>query len=134
MTALTVVIGVLGITLHGWTLSFAAAAVLLYVLLAATSVGLSFVWSIWFKDKETSYTTFSFVLTLMGFIGGMFLPLSIMPPVVRNIGSVIPAQWAVRGLEELLEHGVTVHYWLYMAALVLFAAALLLYGSRRRIV
>jgi ABC-2 type transport system permease protein len=134
MMVLTVIIGTLGVTLHGWTYSFAAAVMLVYNLLAATSVGLSFVWSIWFKDKETSYISFTFVLMLMGFVGGVMLPLSIMPPIVRNIGSVIPIQWAVRGLEELLINGITTYYWLCMLALTLFAVVLLLYGSRRRIV
>jgi ABC-type multidrug transport system permease subunit len=133
MMVLCSIIGVLGIILHDWQFMFALGVVICFILLAAVSVGMSFVWSIWFKDKETSMPTFPFVLMLMGFLGGLLLPLSQMPSSLRTISTVVPAHWASRGMEELMAYGITVQYWLSMLALAFFAAALILYGSKRRI-
>jgi len=134
MIILSFILGGMGLVMYSWTVEFMLAVVLCYILLSATSIGLSFVWSIWFKDKETAMVSFTFAMMLMGFMGGMLLPLGIMPAMLRNIGAVFPAHWASRGMEELLAYGITAQYWLSMAALVLFSAALILYGSRRRIV
>ena len=135
MVILTLILGVLGIMIHDWALSFALFVVLTYILLSASSIGLSFVWSCWFNDKETSTVTFSFALMLMALLGGILIPASIMPTSVRNIGALFPVHWAARSFEELIVYeSATTQYWLSSLALVLFTAALILYGSRRRIV
>jgi ABC-type multidrug transport system permease subunit len=135
MVLLSSVIGVLGIVIHGWPPAFALAVALCYILLSATSIGLSFVWSCLFKSREGSIVAFSLILTLMASLGGLMISVRLLPPVIRRLGSLFPAQWAARGFEELIAYETaTARYWLSMLVLVLFTAALLLYGSRRRIV
>ncbi|MCL2202819.1 MAG: ABC transporter permease [Defluviitaleaceae bacterium] len=135
MVVLTGILGALGIALHDWTLPFAGAVVLCFILLSATMIGLSFVWAVLFKDKEASLVAFTLIVMLMGMVGGLMIPQSVMPAALRNIGAIFPPHWAARGLEQLISYGtMTAQYWLSMLALVLFAVALLLYGSKRRIV
>ncbi|MCL2189078.1 MAG: ABC transporter permease [Defluviitaleaceae bacterium] len=131
---LLLIIGGIGMGLHGWTLPFAGAVIICFTLLSATMIGLSFVWAVLFKDKEASLVAFTLIVMLMGMLGGLMIPMSTMPAVLRNIGAIFPPHWAARGLEELVTYGTfTTQYWVSMAALVLFAVVLLLYGSKRRI-
>ncbi|MCL2603741.1 MAG: ABC transporter permease [Defluviitaleaceae bacterium] len=135
MVVLSAILGVIGILRHGWDLPFAGLVVLTYIMLSATSIGLSFVWSCFFKDREASTVAFSLILTLMAFLGGMLIPLSMMPATIRHIGALFPAHWAARAFEELIAYeGATAQYWTSILALALFSAALILYGSKRRIV
>jgi ABC-2 type transport system permease protein len=135
MAALSMVIGTIGIVRHGWGFYFAFAVMLTYVLLSATSIGLSFVWSVLFRDKEASTVAFSFILTLMAFMGGLFIPLSMMPATIRHVGALFPAFWAARAFVELTTYeAITAQYWLAILALAMFTTALLLLGGRRRIV
>jgi ABC-2 type transport system permease protein len=134
MVVLSAILSTLGMIIYQWELPFALAVMLTYILLSGTSIGLSFVWSCWFKDRETGTVTFSFTLMLMALMGGVLIPSSNMPPVIRNTGALFPVSWAARGLEELLADGITVQFWLSMLALVLFTAVLILYGSKRKIV
>ena len=135
MVVLLLVISGLGLALHGWELPFAAGVLLCYTLLSATMIGLSFVWAVLFKDKEASLVAFTLVVMLMGLVGGLMIPQEIMPAVLRNLGAVFPPHWAARGLTALTADGAlfTTQYWVSMGALALFAIALLLFGSKRRI-
>jgi ABC-type multidrug transport system permease subunit len=63
------------------------------------------------------------------------LPLSIVPETIQYIGAFFPAQWAVRAIEALNEYGIGAGmYWLSLLAMLMFAAAYLLYGGKRRII
>jgi ABC-type multidrug transport system permease subunit len=67
-------------------------------------------------------------------LGGFLLPLEILPKVVQYFGAIFPAYWVSTGIGELLADGATHRYWLSLGAIMLFAAAYLLYGGKRRII
>ena len=134
MTVLSAIIAAVGVLLHSWEISFAVGLALCYALLAATSIGLSFVWSCLFKDKEASVAVFSVLITLMATLGGLMIPISIMPDMMRRIGMVFPAHWAARGVYVLASHGMNGEYWLSLLAMFLFTVAFLLYGGKRRLI
>jgi len=134
MAVLSVLIGVLGLALNGWELYFAAGITLCYIFLTASSVGLSFAWSCLFKDKEASYAVLSVLITAVATVGGLMIPLSVLPNALRIIGTIFPAQWAARAIESLMEYGLNGQFWLSMLAMFLFTVAYLLYGGKRRII
>jgi ABC-2 type transport system permease protein len=134
MTGVTFVSVALGMALHGWELEFAALLGVCYLFLAATSIGFSFVWSCIFKDKETSFAVFSVVLTMVASLGGLLLPLELLPGPLPYVSAIFPAHWAARAIETLLNGGVTYMYPLSLLAMTLFAAAFLMYGGKRRII
>ena len=134
MAVLSAIIGIVGVALHSWDISFATGLALCYALLAATSIGLSFVWSCIFKDKEASVAVFSVIITLMATLGGLMIPIDIMPDFLRRIGMVFPAHWAARAMGSLASYGMNGEYWLSLMAMFLFTAAFILYGGKRRMV
>jgi len=135
MVILSLAIGMLGLILHSWDFIFTLGLVLCYIFLAATSVGLSFVWSCFFKDKEASTAGVSILLTATAAIGGFFLPLAILPTPIFYVGALFPAHWASRAIEQLLIYGtMTNMYWLGVLAMGLFTTAFILFGGKRRLV
>jgi len=133
VSVLSVFLGLIGMARHSWGLTFAIGIVLCYALLGATSIGLSFVWSCLFKDKEASAAVFSVVITVLATIGGLMIPISILPTMVRRIGALTPAHWAARGMETLMNDGMSGQFWLSLTVMLLFVVIYLLYGGRRRI-
>ena len=134
MAVLSAIIGVVGIALHSWDVNFAIGLALCYAFLAASSIGLSFVWSCLFKDKEASVAVFSVLLTMMATLGGLFIPIAIMPDTLRRIGMVFPAHWASRGIGTLATYGMTGEFWLALGAMLLFTVVFIIYGSKRRLI
>jgi len=128
-------IGLLGNIMHDWSTTLTIGVMLVYIALSATSIGLSFVWSCLFKDKEASMSGISVVITLMGLLGGLMIPLQMLPDAVYYIGMITPAHWASRAIEQVTTYGeFTNMYWLGILAMAMFAIAFVLYGSKRRLV
>ncbi|MCL2227720.1 MAG: ABC transporter permease [Oscillospiraceae bacterium] len=135
MLGLSIVIGIFGVVIHDWNMTFAVGMVICYALLAATSIGLSFVWSSLFKSKESSSGAFSAVMTLVSALGGFFVPLNLMPDVLFYLGTLFPAHWASRGIQILIDYGeFTQMYWFSLLAMLLYAAVYILFGAKRRLI
>jgi len=135
MAVVSAVVGILGYLIHDWEITFTIGLVLVYIMLSATSIGLSFVWSCLFKDKEASLSGVSVVITMTALIGGFMIPLSMFPDPIYYIGMITPPHWASRAIEQLVLYGqFTNMYWLGLLALAMFTVAFVLYGSKRRLV
>ena len=135
MSVISVIIGILGHVLHNWNLTLSIGLILCYILVAASSIGISFVWSCLFKDKEASMSGISVLLSLTAMLGGFMMPLSMLPAVPYYIGMAFPAHWASRAIEQLvLYNELTNVYWLGLLAVSLFTIAFVLYGSKRRLI
>jgi len=135
MAFVSAIIGLLGFLIHDWDSVFTIGLVLVYIFLSATSIGLSFVWSCLFKDKEASLSGISVVITMTALLGGFMIPLQFLPDPIYYIGMITPAHWASRAIEQLQQYGeFTQMYGLGLLALTLFTIAFILYGSKRRLV
>ena len=135
LTATIVVVVTIGTILYSWQLSFAFALILCYTIFAAACVALSFAWSCLFKSKEASFSIFSVLAMFMAALGGLILPLSMLPDILRYFGAIFPAYWAAFGLDILQNYGAAAgRFWLSLGAMALFAIAFLLYGGKRRLI
>ena len=134
LAASIVVVITTGYFLYDWRLSVAFALMLCYTMFATACVAFSFAWSCLFKSREVGFSIFSVVAMFMAALGGLIIPLSMMPDMLRYIGALFPAYWAAFGLETLLNYGAAGRYWLSLGAMALFAVAFLLYGGKRRII
>ena len=135
MAIVSAVVGALGYLIHGWDITLTIGIVLVYIMVSAAAIGLSFVWSCLFKDKEASLSGISVLLTMMALMGGFIMPLQMLPTIPYYIGMIFPAHWASRSIEQLVSYGeFTQMYWLGLLAVGLFTVAFVLYGSKRRLV
>jgi ABC-type multidrug transport system permease subunit len=124
----------IGSFLHGWQVLFALSLALCYIIFVTACVSFVFAWSCLFKTKEVSNTVFVVAAMFMAVLGGLTLPLDMLPEPLRYFGAVFPTYWLSTGINALRDSGVTGEYWLSLGAIALFAAAYLLYGGKRRII
>ena len=137
MTVQVSLVTVLGAILYDWSLTLALAIFLCYTIFTISAVAMSFAWNCLFKTKDGSFSSFSAMITFGSFLSGAFMPLETFPEgILRYVGAVLPSYWAMRGLGtlSLTELTITGDYWLSILAMLLFTAAFLLYGGKRRMI
>ena len=128
---------ILGMVLYNWSFMFALAVFLCYTMFTISSVAMSFAWNCMFKTKDSSFSSFSALVTFGTFISGVFVPLQMFPDgILQYVGAVLPAYWAMRGLNtlSLTEFAFTSEYWIAILAMFLFTMIFLLYGGKRRMI
>ena len=140
MVPMTVQVGlvvVLGVILYGWGLTIALALFLCYTVFTVSAVAMSFAWNCLFKTKEGSFSSFSAMVTFGTFLSGAMVPIEAFPEgILQYVGAILPAYWAVRGLNalSLTDATITGDYWIAIGAMLLFTIAFLLYGGKRRMI
>lgn len=127
-------VGIIGGMLYRWETGFTFLVMLIYFLFAAASVALSYAWSCLFKDKETSYAIFSVLMSLVAMVGGLFIPLAVLPDALRYVGALFPAFWVSNGILYLRGGNAMGTYWISIAALIMFSILYMVFGSKRRII
>jgi len=135
MMLVSAIVGLLGYLIHDWDALVTVGLVIIYIFLSATSIGISFVWSCLFKDREASMSGISVLITLSALLGGFMMPLQVLPDPVRYAGMIFPTHWASRAIEQLVTYSeLTNMYWLGILAMAMFTFVFVLYGSKRRLV
>ncbi|MCL2568887.1 MAG: ABC transporter permease [Oscillospiraceae bacterium] len=135
LTVQVALISALGTILYDWSLTLALGLFLCYTVFTIASVTMSFAWNCLFKHKETSFASFSAMVTFGSILSGAWIPLAQLPTVLQYAGAIFPAYWGVQGITSLIELGTMgTEYWMGIAAMALFAMAYLLYGGKRRMI
>lgn len=133
LTAQILIVGIVGSLLYKWDIDFTLSIMLIYFLFAAASVAFSYAWSCLFKSKETSYAMFSVLMSVVAMLGGLFLPLEILPNALRYIGALFPAFWVSNGILALHGGNAMGTYWISILVISLFSILYMVFGSKRRI-
>jgi ABC-2 type transport system permease protein len=133
LTAQILTVGIIGSLLYKWDIIFTLSIMLIYFLFAAASVAFSYAWSCLFKSKETSYAMFSVLMSVVAMLGGLFLPLEILPNALRYIGALFPAFWVSNGILYLQGGNAMGTYWISIAVITMFSILYMVFGSKRRI-
>ena len=100
---------------------------------AITATGFALFWHSMFRRYTTSVSIFSVVANIIAVMGGMSLPLMLLPDHLRRIAVVLPTYWYAYGLEQATEK--TTHMViLSLCILIGFATIFISVGSKRRFV
>jgi len=135
LTVQIALIAVLGTVLYDWSLALAFGVFLCYTVFTIASVTMSFAWNCLFKRKESSFASFSAMVTFGSMLSGAWIPLANLPAALQYIGAIFPAYWGMRGIDSLVELGTMgTDYWMGLGAMALFSIAFLLYGGKRRMI
>lgn len=123
-----------GMLLYQWKITLAVRLAICYVIFTVTSVALSLAWYSLFRRKDISDAIFSIVVSFMAMLGGIFIPITLIPEILRKIGMLMPTYWLSNAVYQLLNNGKAYDYWISIMILCLFTTAFLLFGSKRRLV
>ena len=134
LTIQIALVSALGMILYDWNLQFALALFACYTVFTMSAIALSFAWNCLFKKKETSFSSFSALITFGIFLSGGLIPVEMFPGPLQYAGAVFPAYWAIRGIRAFSEYGFAFDYFTSLAAMLIMATTCLLYGGKRRIV
>lgn len=112
--------------------SFFLSGYSLMLIFAITATGFALFWHSLFKRYTTSISVFSVVANLMAVLGGMSLPLALLPDHLRRVAVVLPTYWYAYGLEQATEKtfGMVI---LSLCILIGFATIFITVGSKRRL-
>jgi len=122
-----------GTVLYNWEVGMAVRLTFSYVIFTVTAIAFSLAWDSMFRSKMMSDSVFSIVTSFMALLGGIFIPIAMLPDFLRNIGMVFPVYWVSKSLLSVQGQETSSNYWLSIFIMILFAAAFLLYGSKRRL-
>ena len=134
LTLQIAIVSILGMIFYGWSTEFAIALFVCYTVFTMSAIALSFAWNCLFKSKETSFSSFSALITFGSFLSGGLIPIEFFPLPLQYAGAVFPAYWAIRGIRTFSDYGFAFDYFTSLAAMLLIAAICLLYGGKRRII
>ncbi len=122
-----------GVALYRWEAGMASLLALSYIVFTASAIAFSLAWNSLFRSKATADGIFSLVASFMALLGGIFIPISIMPEILQKIGMIFPTYWLSNSLLFLQSRGSDGEYWFSILIMFLFSTAFLLYGSKRRL-
>ena len=112
-------------------LTFNLIALSLYLFMGVLSLSFSLLWHTFFKSYATSMALFAVIVNIFALLGGLTVPVSMMPEPMQRVVVVIPAYWYSFGLEQAyLESYLNVV--LSLLILLVFAIIFLTIGSKRR--
>ena len=134
LTLQIALVSTLGMILYDWSIQFALALFACYTIFTISAIALSFAWNCLFKSKETSFSSFSALITFGIFLSGGLIPVEMFPGPLQYAGAIFPAYWAIRGIRAFTDYGFGYGYITSLAAMLLIAAICLLYGGKRRII
>ena len=127
-------LSVVGAILYNWTLTFFLALALCYIIFTISAVAMGFAWNCLFKDREQSSSIFLALITFGSFLSGALFPLELFPQPLQYVGAILPAFWAVRGINDLLDYGIVSNYWIALLIMLLLAIIFLFYGGKRKLI
>jgi ABC-2 type transport system permease protein len=123
----------IGIFIHGEKLIAPFMLFMLYSLFSVTAVAISLAWYASFRNKEAAALILMNLIILMAMLGGLMWPIQIMPTAFQSLAMLIPTYWLAEGMMLIVGGAPAVQLILPFVIILMFALALLLLGSRRRI-
>lgn len=126
------VVAGLGAVVYGGTLEAPLRQFAAFSCFSLTSIAFSLAGFSLFDRREIVYAILPTAITLLSLLGGFYAPVEMMPEALRTAAMVTPPYWLITALSVLQRGEPPGRYLLSLAIMLLFAAAFLVVGSRRR--
>ena len=103
-----------------------------YLALSALAVAFSLFWHLLFRSYATSIAVFSVLVNMVAILGGLIVPIALLPAEIKRIGVVLPTYWFSYAVQNTYEGN---HATAFLALLIVvgFAIMFLVIGSKRRL-
>jgi ABC-2 type transport system permease protein len=123
-----------GTLLYRWSLMSALTLWVCYTVFGACAVGFSLAWVSLFRSRDLSDAVFSIVVSFMTILGGIFMPLAILPGVFEKIGMLFPVYWFTNAVMRVQGNAEAQYgYWVSLAVLAIYTGVFLVFGGTRRL-
>ncbi|KMK77925.1 ABC transporter permease [Alkalihalobacillus pseudalcaliphilus] len=107
---------------------------ILFVCFSLSAIGFSLMWISFFRSREMSMIIFVSVISLIAVLGGVMIPIELMPDVLQKVAIVFPTYWLAAGLDWVVfgDQGVK-DFLAINGMLILFTILFLIIGSARKL-
>lgn len=126
-----VVIG--GGILYGHDLYEPLLLLTLFILFSFTSIAFSLAWNSLYRSKESSFLIFMTIIILMALLGGIMVPVEMLPDTLEKLAVIFPTYWLAEGIEWIALGENVADFLLINGVLMLYTFLFLIVGSIRRI-
>ncbi|GAB2571716.1 ABC transporter permease [Gracilibacillus alcaliphilus] len=128
-----IVVVIAGGILYGHDLINPFLLLVVYVLFALTAIGFSLAWFSLFRHKETAFVVLMSSIMLMTMAGGMIWSVELMPELLQRLAMLFPTYWLAESLIIVATQADPTELAVPFVVLLLFTAAFLVIGSKRRL-
>jgi ABC-2 type transport system permease protein len=124
---------IVGTMRYQWETITTIKLILGYSLFAAASLAMSLAWNSLFRSRALSDGVFATVVSVMALLGGIFVPITMLPEVLKKLGMLFPTFWLSNILLEVVGEPYFYNMRISCGILLLFTCAFLIFGSKRRL-
>jgi ABC-2 type transport system permease protein len=104
---------------------------IILALVGLVSISLALCCSSFAKNKSEASNIFNFANILLPMLGGAFVPLEIMPPLVEKISYFTPVRWAMQSISDIQQGYNFSETYKYLFILFLFSVAFFVIAAYR---
>lgn len=106
---------------------------IILALVGLVSISLALCCSSFAKNKSEASNIFNFANILLPMLGGAFVPLEIMPPLVGKISYFTPVRWAMQSISDIQQGYNFSETYKYLFILFLFSVAFFVIAAYRTV-
>lgn len=106
-------------------------ALVLYIIFGFMSLSFSLFWHTFFRSYATSMALFTVIVNIFALVGGLTVPVRLMPDSLQRTAIITPTYWYAHGIDEAYLMN-TLNVFISLLILVVFAIIFLTIGSKRR--
>lgn len=125
-----VILGVLGIKLLKINMGFGYLELIIILsIFGLVSISLGILCRSFSKNHNEASNIFNFFHMIFIMIGGAFVPLDIMPPIIEKISYFTPVRWVIEAIISMQQGASLVEIYKYLAIILLFAVTFFIIGT-----
>lgn len=102
---------------------------IILALVGLVSISLALCCSAFSRNSTEASNIFNFANILLLMVGGAFLPLEIMPPIIEKISYFTPVRWAMQSISDIQQGYSFSETYKYLFIILLFGVALLVIAA-----
>ncbi|WP_294188921.1 ABC transporter permease [uncultured Clostridium sp.] len=102
---------------------------IILALVGLVSISLALCCSAFSRNKTEASNIFNFANMLLLMLGGAFVPLEIMPPLIEKISYFTPVRWAMKSISDIQQGYSFSETYKYLFTILLFAIVFFVVGS-----
>lgn len=86
-----------------------------------------------FRNKEISMLIFMSIISIIALIGGVLIPIELLPELLQKIAIILPTFWLAWGIDWIVFGGELKEFLLVNGMLILYMFLFLITGSAKKL-
>ncbi|MFA9455294.1 ABC transporter permease [Halalkalibacter sp. AB-rgal2] len=128
------IIVVAGGYLYGHELYQPMYVLVLFILFSFVSLSMALAWNSLYRSKESAFLVYMAAVMLMSLLGGLIVPVEMLPTFLQRLSMLLPVHWLAEGLGWIAIGDESISHFLFIGGImVLYTFLFLVIGSMRRI-